>query len=178
MTPKTLACITTLSVLGLLSSGCAICCGPDDYNYGTYGGLHERMDRRYGRVGSVFSDPGGTAMKLSPHLESPESYQSQPYEQDENDDNVDDPSDLPSPENLPRPGDTDQDQQGIDTVRGVRFRRNTRPMPPTNRVAPPQGPQVFPMNNQPPQLNQGTPIPARPINNQQSRSFLGGGRYR
>ncbi len=34
-----------------------MCCGPYDYDYPTYGGKHERADRAYGRVGSLFSDP-------------------------------------------------------------------------------------------------------------------------
>lgn len=50
-------------------SGCSMCCGPDDFNYGTYGGLHPRADMRQGRVGSVFSDPSGTALNLVPHGE-------------------------------------------------------------------------------------------------------------
>ena len=37
--------------------GCSMCCGPYDYDYPTFGGKHERVDRTYGRVGSVFSDP-------------------------------------------------------------------------------------------------------------------------
>ena len=38
-------------------TGCSICCGPFDYDYPDFGGKHERQDRRYGRVGSIFSDP-------------------------------------------------------------------------------------------------------------------------
>ncbi len=49
--------------------GCSICCGPDDYNYGAYGGLHTRSDMQHGRVGSVFSDPNGSAIKLTPYTE-------------------------------------------------------------------------------------------------------------
>ncbi len=37
--------------------GCAMCCGPYDYDYPNFGGKHERMDRTWGRVGSIFSDP-------------------------------------------------------------------------------------------------------------------------
>lgn len=39
------------------SVGCAMCCGPYDYDYPTLGGKHERADRSFGRVGSVLSDP-------------------------------------------------------------------------------------------------------------------------
>jgi hypothetical protein len=34
-----------------------MCCGPHDYDYPNFGGKHERVDRSYGRVGSLFSDP-------------------------------------------------------------------------------------------------------------------------
>ena len=37
--------------------GCSMCCGPYDFDYPTFGGKHERVDRAYGRVGSIFSDP-------------------------------------------------------------------------------------------------------------------------
>ncbi len=65
-----------LSTLGLAvalaaTTGCSLCCGPDDFNYGTYGGLHPRADMQHGRVGSVFSDPSGTALNLVPYGEQP-----------------------------------------------------------------------------------------------------------
>lgn len=41
----------------LLGSGCSMCCGVSDYDYPTYGGLVQRQDSSYGRVGSIFSDP-------------------------------------------------------------------------------------------------------------------------
>ncbi len=41
----------------LTMTGCAMCCGPFDYSYPTYGGFFQRADRNAGRVGSVFSDP-------------------------------------------------------------------------------------------------------------------------
>ena len=37
--------------------GCSMCCGPYDYDYPNFGGKHPRADRKFGRVGSVFSDP-------------------------------------------------------------------------------------------------------------------------
>ena len=46
--------VATLSVGSL---GCSMCCGPFDYDYPVYGGKFERVDSRYGRVGSIFSDP-------------------------------------------------------------------------------------------------------------------------
>ncbi len=39
------------------SLGCAMCCGPYDYHYPTFGGRIQRADPEYGRVGSIFSDP-------------------------------------------------------------------------------------------------------------------------
>ena len=39
--------------------GCAMCCGVDDENYGTYGGAWQRHDMRFGRVGSRFRPAGG-----------------------------------------------------------------------------------------------------------------------
>ena len=38
--------------------GCALCSSCDDYSYGSFGGLWERSDLTYGRVGSVFSPAG------------------------------------------------------------------------------------------------------------------------
>ena len=167
--------ILALLLIAVSSAGCAICCGPDDYNYGTYGGLHDRMDRRYGRVGSIFSDPNGTAIRLSPHAELPDSYQAQPIE--EPSDANEDRSDLPSAEELPRANDDDQNANGVDTVRGVRYRRPGRPALLPGQRSAPTTPSTIPMNNTPIRTNPNT-IPARPINNHQSRSFLGGGRYR
>lgn len=39
------------------TSGCMMCCDIYDYAYPTYGGVTERVDRYYGRVGSIYSDP-------------------------------------------------------------------------------------------------------------------------
>lgn len=35
-----------------------MCCGPNDFDYPTFGGKHQRSNPTHGRVGSVFSDPG------------------------------------------------------------------------------------------------------------------------
>ena len=35
-----------------------MCCGPHDFDYVTFGGKHQRSNPSWGRVGSVFSDPG------------------------------------------------------------------------------------------------------------------------
>ena len=44
----------SLGLLALLSAslGCAMCCSPDDPNYGAYGGRWQRHDMSYGRVSS------------------------------------------------------------------------------------------------------------------------------
>ena len=55
MTLRTLTSLLLLAGM-VISSGCAMCCGVDDYTYGTYGGKWERTDRTHGRVGSAFSD--------------------------------------------------------------------------------------------------------------------------
>ena len=103
--------------------GCSICCGPDDYNYGAYGGLHPRSDMQHGRVGSVFSDPSGSAIKLTPHGEIVESVQpqnsSQPAPVEQKPDNE-----------LPRPGSDkkkdDGGTKGVDTriYQPSRFRKS------------------------------------------------------
>ncbi|WP_146522835.1 hypothetical protein [Stieleria varia] len=54
--------VTTL----VLSSGCRLCCDPDDGSFSAYGGSWERTRRDGGRVGSLF-DPGGAKIAdLSP----------------------------------------------------------------------------------------------------------------
>ena len=52
-----------------------MCCGPYDFDYPTYGGLHHRSNPSFGRLGSPFSDPnfagGGPSAdsNLKPHPE-------------------------------------------------------------------------------------------------------------
>ena len=46
-------CLIALTATG----GCSMCCGVFDYDYPTFGGRHERVDRQWGRVGSIYSDP-------------------------------------------------------------------------------------------------------------------------
>ena len=49
------------SLLGmlLLSSGCAMCCAPYDYDYPFQGGRWVRNNPSSGRVGSAFDEAGG-----------------------------------------------------------------------------------------------------------------------
>lgn len=67
--------IVILTFATVLSTGCSMCCGPYDFDYPTYGGIHQRANPSYGRVGSVFSDPfaglGGPSAdsNLKPHPE-------------------------------------------------------------------------------------------------------------
>ena len=49
---------TGLLLLVSSSLGCALCCSPDDCNYGAYGGRWQRHDPACGRVGSAFNDAG------------------------------------------------------------------------------------------------------------------------
>lgn len=49
--------LTASSACSISLVGCSMCCGPDDFNYPTYGGIHQRADPASGRVGSIFSDP-------------------------------------------------------------------------------------------------------------------------
>ena len=44
--------------LALLYTGCSMCAGPFDYDYPSFGGAVQRSNPTWGRVGSVYSDPG------------------------------------------------------------------------------------------------------------------------
>ena len=47
-----------LLALPVAISGCAMCCGPDDFSYPMFDNCnYPRLNPEYGRVGSVFSDP-------------------------------------------------------------------------------------------------------------------------
>ena len=62
--------MTTISFFG-----CSACCGPYDFDYPTYGGIHHRANPSFGRVGSPFSDPNWAGSgpsadsNLDPHPE-------------------------------------------------------------------------------------------------------------
>ena len=56
--------IRKLYALALLAargglSGCSMCCSPFDYDYAAYGGVRQRADMQYGRVGSRFEPADG-----------------------------------------------------------------------------------------------------------------------
>jgi len=53
-----------IGLLSLVCSslGCAVCCSPDDYNYGAYGGRWQRQDLSSGRVSSAFAEAGYDSM--------------------------------------------------------------------------------------------------------------------
>lgn len=59
-----MACWRLSRVVGLalvlLSSGCALCDSPYDYDFAAFGGVRDRYDRRNGRVGSIL-DPADAA---------------------------------------------------------------------------------------------------------------------
>ncbi len=65
--------LLTMTMFGFV--GCSMCCGPYDFDYPTYGGIHHRSNPSYGRLGSIFSDPnyagGGPSAdsNLKPHPE-------------------------------------------------------------------------------------------------------------
>jgi hypothetical protein len=52
---KLILLLAGISSIGM--SGCAACCSPYDFDYPTFGGKWERLDRQHGRVGSAFYDP-------------------------------------------------------------------------------------------------------------------------
>jgi hypothetical protein len=54
---RKLYCIGLLSLVST-SLGCVMCCSPDDWNYGAYGGRWQRHDMSSGRVGSAFAEAG------------------------------------------------------------------------------------------------------------------------
>ena len=49
---------TAAGAIALLYSGCSMCSGPYDYDYPSFGGAVQRANANWGRVGSVYSDPG------------------------------------------------------------------------------------------------------------------------
>ena len=55
---RLLALSVIASLMGL-SSGCAMCCAPFDYNYMVIGGRWTRFNPSSGRVGSAFDEAGG-----------------------------------------------------------------------------------------------------------------------
>lgn len=77
MAKKTLTrigrCTAALAgALALVYTGCSMCCGPYDYDYPSFGGAVQRSHPSWGRVGSVYSDPGpfggpGADSNLQPH---------------------------------------------------------------------------------------------------------------
>ncbi len=50
-----LVSLLTLAALCIVSTGCAMCCAPYDYDYANFGGRWERYDMRHGRAGSAFA---------------------------------------------------------------------------------------------------------------------------
>jgi hypothetical protein len=54
--------LLTIGLVCISMFGCSMCCGPHDFDYATFGGKHQRSNPTWGRVGSVFSDPGSFAI--------------------------------------------------------------------------------------------------------------------
>lgn len=49
---------TATGAIALIFTGCSMCSGPFDYDYPSFGGSVQRANANWGRVGSVYSDPG------------------------------------------------------------------------------------------------------------------------
>ena len=86
-------------MLAVSNLGCAICCAPHDYDYATYGGVWDRLDRTSGRVASsVDPAPATGARRLVPRERdySPVSgyRDSGDYDNEDLDGTLPDPSDL------------------------------------------------------------------------------------
>ena len=58
------ACQSVIFLLIIASVGCALCGESFDDHYAAYGGLHDRLDRVDGRVGSVFAPASATALDM------------------------------------------------------------------------------------------------------------------
>ncbi len=130
----------TVGVLALFYSGCAMCCGPYDDHYPTFGGIVQRSNPVWGRVGSIFSDPGpfggpSADSNLTPHdgqslidspLEDIDGSEStlEPPEKMLDDDDDNDSEVLPPP-NLERPG-PDEDTRSIRRLRNQSRNQNGR----------------------------------------------------
>lgn len=100
--------ILLIALLPLVATGCSMCCGPYDYDYSTFGGLHQRVDPQHGRVGSVFSDPmaGFNGAGADSNLKDPPELDARPSYGSETDGELDlknyDLDSLPDPtEQLP-----------------------------------------------------------------------------
>ena len=94
--------IITIMSASLSTIGCSMCCGPFDFDYPNYGGKHQRVDPRYGRVGSIFSDPnaGFAGPSADSNLKPPpEPFKAQKLEEI---DPLDDPMDF-DPDAAPLP---------------------------------------------------------------------------
>lgn len=61
---RSLAALMLLSSIAL-SSGCAMCCAPNDCDYLYQGGAWVRHNPSSGRVGSAFDEAGGPALMAS-----------------------------------------------------------------------------------------------------------------
>lgn len=74
--------LMSLLAIGLISTnvGCTLCSNCDDYTYGAFGGVWQRSDLTYGRVGTAFSPEGFSNSAGGPvapgELAAPEDSQS------------------------------------------------------------------------------------------------------
>ena len=80
------------SLFVLAMSGCAMCSNCDDYTYGGSGGLWERLDPTFGRVGSAFTPEVGMRIDAT-EVEGTESELIEPGEPTP----AEDPDPAPAP---------------------------------------------------------------------------------
>ena len=97
----------TMTMFGFI--GCSMCCGPYDFDYPTYGGIHHRSNPTSGRLGSPFSDPNWSG--AGPSADS--NLKPHPDPQGERDFDEDEP--LEGDNDLERADeDLDDDLEGLD----------------------------------------------------------------
>ena len=66
--------LAAIAITAVFFSGCAMCCGPYDYHYPTFGGIVQRADPVWGRVGSPYSDPGQFGGPSADYNLAPQEY--------------------------------------------------------------------------------------------------------
>ena len=118
------------TVLPITLVGCSMCCGPNDFDYPTYGGIHQRADPARGRVGSILSDPfanyGGLSAdsNLEPYPEPRANRDTSDFDDDddldlerEDEDLDDDLEDLEDDLERELERDLERDLESIDPLR-------------------------------------------------------------
>ena len=103
--------LAAVGVSGLY--GCSACCGPYDFDYPVVGGMHQRANPAYGRVGSRFSDPFfASGPSSDSNLEAPP----QPRVRDAEREDSDDRDDLDDLDELDRKLDEAEEDLDLDMI--------------------------------------------------------------